>query len=833
MSSNWLNGMAQDIRYAARGLRLKPGFTLAVMATLGLGIGANATMFGIVDRLLFRPPTYLHSPELVHRLYMGRVYQGKEIFTSSFQYPRYKDVERWAPAFDAALAYSAPTEAVGVGAATKQLTIGSASASLWKFFDVKPVIGRFFTAAEDVPPAGTLVAVLSYNYWQSEYAGRNDVLGKLIDIGPGKYTIIGVAPRGFAGMSSVTPAAFVPITAEQGMNGFTSPGGAKTGKNYSNTYNMSWLELYARRRPGVSMQAATRDLDLAFHRSYLAQLEQQPQTTPIAIAKPHGVVAPIPYERGPNQSSSSKVALWLLGVAGIVLLIACANVANLLLARAIQRRREVAVRIALGVSRTRLLRQLFTESLMLAVLGAVAGLLFAQWGGGILRAALLPSVEWTHPIADGRVLLFSSIVALGAGLLAGLAPAFQSGRADITSSLKLGPREGGSRHSRVRSALLVTQAAFSVVLLVGAGLFVRSLRNVQHLDLGYDAQHLVWVSPELRTTKLDSAQTVALHLALLDRARSVPGVAAAARGVSLPFWMTWENSLFVQGIDSVSRLGEFKMQAVSPGYFATTGTPILRGRAITDEDRAGAPRAVVVSQSMAAKLWPGKDPIGQCMRMNADTMPCNYVVGVAHDIKDGSLDDSPALHYYLSDQQYYPNTGGIFVRVRDDATRQAEAVRRAMQQGMPGDAYVTVHPFSEILDGPMRSWKLGAAMFAVFGAVALLLAAMGLYSVVAYSVTQRTHEMGVRIALGADARDLLGLVLREGLSVALLGIGIGALLALGGAHWLAPLLFNESARDPAVFVAVALVLALVAAAASLVPALRASRVDPAEALRAD
>jgi hypothetical protein len=297
--------------------------------------------------------------------------------------------------------------------------------------------------------------------------------------------------------------------------------------------------------------------------------------------------------------------------------------------------------------------------------------------------------------------------------------------------------------------------------------------------------------------------------------------------------MTWEQDLYVKGIDSVSRLGDFKMQSVSPGYFKTVGTPILRGRGITEADRAGAPWAIVVSQSMAAKLWPGKDPIGQCVRMNAETLPCNYVVGVAHDIKDGTLDDTPGLHYYLSDLQHYPNTGGVFVRVRGDAAQQAEAVRRSMQREMPGAGYVTVHPFSEILDGPMRSWKLGAAMFAVFGAVALLLAAMGLYSVVAYSVAQRTHEMGVRIALGANARDLLRLVLREGLSVATLGIVIGALIALAAAHWIAPLLFNESARDPAVFVLVALMLGLVAAAASLVPALRASRVDPSEALRAD
>ena len=830
MTTTWLHGLAQDIRYAARGLRLKPGFTLAVTATLGLGIGANATMFGIVDRLLFRPPTYLISPTLVHRLYLERVYEGKEFFGSSFQYPRYKDVERWSRTLDQTLAYSGQTDAVGVGAATRQLQVATASASLWNFFDVKPVIGRFFTPAEDVPPSGTNVAVLSYSYWQSEYGGRNSALGKPIDIGSNRYTIIGVAPRGFAAMSAETPAAFIPITAAQNGNGMFA---RHDGKNYSNTYNMSWLELYARQKPGFSQQTVTTDVTGAFRRSYQAQLDEQPRMTPMAIAKPRAVVGPVQYERGPNQGSSAKVALWLLGVAGIVLLIACANVANLLLARAIRRRREVAVRLALGISRARLLRQLFTESVMLALLGGAAGLLFAQWGGSVLRAALLPNVEWTHPIADGRVLVFSALVALGAGLVAGLAPAFQSGRADLTAALKAGPREGGSRRSRARSTLLVVQAAFSVLLLVGAGLFVRSLHNVQRLDLGYDADHLMWVSPETRTAKLDSAQMVALLTSLLQRARNTPGVVAAARGVSLPFWMTWENDLHVQGIDSVSRLGEFKMQSVSPGYFAAVGTPILRGRGIIEEDRAGAPWAMVVSQSMAAKLWPGKDPIGKCVRMNADTMPCNYVVGVAHDIKDGTLDDTPSMHYYLSDLQHYPNTGGVFVRVRGNAADQAEAVRRSMQREMPGDGYVTTNPFSKILEMSIRSWKLGAAMFAVFGAVALLLAAMGLYSVVAYSVAQRTHEMGVRIALGADARDLVRLVLREGLSVALLGIAIGAVLALAAAHWIAPLLFNESARDPAVFVLVALLLAAVAAAASLVPALRASRVDPAQALRAD
>ncbi|HVX40326.1 MAG TPA: FtsX-like permease family protein, partial [Gemmatimonadaceae bacterium] len=544
-------------------------------------------------------------------------------------------------------------------------------------------------------------------------------------------------------------------------------------------------------------------------------------------------MGPVLRDRGPNEGKEAKVATWLLGVAAIVLLIACANVANLLLARALKRRREIAVRVALGVSRARLLAQLLTESLLFATLAAAAGLAIAQWGGAAMRRALLDQDSVASSVfVDTRMLIAVGGLALAAGLLSGLAPVFHATREDVAAALKAGAREGTVHRSRLRVGLLVAQAALSVVLLVGAGLFLRSLANAQHVRLGYDADHLLWVDMNARGMTLDSVQQGQIHQALLERAGKLPGVASAARALSVPFWMTYEYRLFVAGIDSVSKLGDFTLQAVTPGFFATTGTRLLRGRPITAEDRAGAPRVMVVDESMAKKLWPTEDPIGKCVRLNADTMPCTTVVGVSEDIRGSDIAKTD-MHYYLSIAQFQPNDGGMFVRTVGPADERAESVRRGLQPLVPGASYVTVTPMSEIIAPEIRSWKMGATMFAIFGLLALVIAAIGLYSVIAYNVAQRTHEMGVRVALGAQARNVVGLVVGEGLAIVIPGVLLGAGLALVASRWLQPLLFQTSAKDPPVMIAVVVTLVVVAAIASWIPALRAARVDPSEALRAD
>jgi predicted permease len=828
--TEWWSALTQDLRYALRGIRLKPAFAIGVVLTLGLGIGANAAMFGIVDRLLFRPPAYLIAPDRTHHVYLGRMVDGKDFVGGNAQHQRLLDFIRESKTMELFGGYSEARRAVGVGDAARELELGAMSASMWKFFDARPVLGRFFTDEEDRYPEVSRVVVLSYGYWQTQYAGARDVIGKTIAIGPGQYTIIGVAPRGFSAVELVTPSMFIPLMASA-VDGF----GAMWAK-YHSTYNVTWLKIYARRKPGVSIEAANADLTEAYRRSHLAQIAVQPRTPSIEITKPHALAGSVLDERGPNRSADAKVAAWLLGVACVVLLIACANVGNLLLARAFKRRREIAVRLALGVSRARLAAQLTVESVLLALLGAAAGLAVAQWGGQIVRATLLPQVEWGNALADGRVLAFTGVCALATGLLAGLAPIFQARRYDVAAELKAGPREGGGQRSRIRTALLVLQAALSVVLLVGAGLFVRSLQRIQMLHLGYDADRIVWVEPHLRGVKLDSAQRAALNQSLIDRALTDPAVENASVVLSVPFSSTYNDDVFVPGIDTakINRLGEIVYQSGSPSYFATMGTRILSGRAFGPEDRQGAALVAIVNRGFAKALWPGESALGKCVKISADTTPCRTIVGIAEDIKFGGFRGSElSLMLYLPIAQVEGNQGTLFIRMRGSADARSESIRRELQTVMPGASYLTARPLGNVLGRETRSWRLGATMFAVFGALALTLAAIGLYSVIAYSVTQRTHEMGVRIALGAQAREVIAMIVRDGLRVVAVGVVIGAAIAIGGGHWLAPLLFEVSPRDPLVYAGVAVTLVAVAIAAGWIPALRASRVDPATALRAD
>jgi putative ABC transport system permease protein len=825
--AEWWRAIAQDLRYAARGLRLRPGFTAAIVLTLGLGIGANATMFGIVDRLLLRPPAYLAHAGRVHRVWFLRTFEGKEFPTSNTGYRRYLDLRATTTSFDVVAAALDPSLAVGTGENAGEEHVLGATASYWRLFDMRPVIGRFFAADEDREPTGTPVAVLGYDFWQARFGGRRDVLDSTLRVGERDYAVIGVAPRGFMGTTMGNVAAILPITAAVAETG--------TPPDRLRKYTWQWPEVFVRRRAGVSVAAATADLTLAYQRSYAQQVLEVPNTAPSETVRPHAVAASVLRDGGPGASAEAKVALWLVGVAAIVLIIACANVGNLLLARAFGRRREIAVRLALGVSRGRLLAQLLVESVLLAGLGGAAGLAIAQWGGGILRGALIPEVDWTSTLGDPRVLAFGAAAALAAGLLAGLAPALHAGRSDVAAALKAAVREGTYHRSRTRTALLVVQGALSVVLLTGAGLFLKSFHNARATRLGYDPGRLLWVDPVMRSVRLEEGPASALRDRLAATALALPGVEASARALSVPFWQSWGYNIVVPGLDTAYTNhiggGDILLQGASPGYFATMGTRLLRGRGISPADRDGAAPVVVVSRSLAAALWKGADPLGRCIKIGADTAPCRAVVGVAEDIVRRDFRDDPGLTYYLPIAQFRPGLGGVFVRTRGRAEGDAEPVRRALQREMPGDAYVNVKPLGEIVAPAMRQWDLGATMFTIFGALALVVAAVGLYSVIAYGVAQRTHELGVRVALGAERGDLLRLVLTEGLRLAGLALAIGLAVALVAGRFATPLLLGTSPRDPAILAAVAGVLLLMSVAASAVPALRAARVDPNLALR--
>jgi len=811
--------LVQDVGYAFRGFRRQPGFALMVILTLGLGIGANATMFGVVDRLLMRPPAFLKNPDLAGRVYIRRPQQdGAERIENNISYLRYKELAA-ARSFEAAAAFFDDQEhVVGAGESARQMDVSLVSASFWPMFEIAPALGRFFGEEEDRTPGGSPVVVLGYGFWQSEYAGDPAVIGKQLLVGPRAYTVIGVAPDGFNGMSTRRVVAYIPITA-----------GAhdEFGDRYFTAHNISWLEMLARRKPGVSREAADADATLVFQQSLTTQGNR-----PEMIARSRAELTSALYQRGPNRGDEARVAVWLAGVAAIVLLIACANVANLLLGRSLRRRREIAVRIALGAGRRRLLRQLLTESSLLALLGGAAGLLIARFGGGVLQRALLPAVDWTTvPLLDSRMLLFAAAMVVITGLLTGLLPAWHAGRTDLTVSLKAGGREGSRSRARVQTGLLVAQAAMSVMLLVGAGLFLRSLRNVHSIDLGYDPFRLIVVQPIMRGERLTPPERGALTQRLLDRARGTPGVEEATVTFGVPFWRSRTPHLFVPGRDSLNHLGSFYANTVADDYFETTGTEILRGRPLLLSDRSAPSRVAVVSEMLAKKVWPGADPIGQCVKINADTMPCNEIVGIAKDVRWGSLGDDDRMQIYQPLSQ--EGSGWLFIRTAGDPARLTEPLRRELQRVMPGAAYVNVRGVSSTLDFVLRPWRLGATMFTLFGGLALVVAAVGLYGVIAYSVTQRTHEMGVRAALGAKRGDLLRLVVGEGIRITVLGIVLGAAASLALGRFLASLLFGVSASDPGTFVLVALVLLGVAGIASVIPAWRAARADPTSALRAD
>ena len=818
-----LEALLQDATYTLRDLRRNPIFTLGVTLTLALGIGANAAMFSLVDRLLFRAPALMVDPGSIHQVYQYRTSDGVEGERSGI-YARYADLTRWTTSFSRTSAFRLKPLAVGVGDETRVRNVAIVSAGFFSLFDAPPVTGRYYTAAEDSPPNPAPVAVLSQSLWESQYGSRRDIVGSAVQIDAVTYTIIGVAPKGLVGLWPYSPpAAFIPVTTYAASDG--PPEWATT---YSTAIGIGML---VKRKPGVSVAQAQADLTNALRRSF--QVDRDPKA--LAKLRPRAVVASVLDERGPERSTLSQAATWLTGVTLIVLLIACANVANLLLARTIRRRREIALRIALGVSRRRLFGQLLTEGIILALLGGVAGVAVAIWGSRALSAMFLPGTEPVSLLNDGRTLAFSGLIALGVGLLTGLAPMTQLRQFSLTADLKSGPREGTSQRRSLRTALLVLQSALSVALLVGAGLFVRSLDHVRDIRLGFNPDSVALVELNMRNVRLDSVTAVALRLRLLDAATRIPGVSHASLQEAVPFAGMSSYPLFVAGIDSVKKFGRFDFNTVSTDYFATMGTRIIRGRGFQDSDRDGNQLVLVVGESMARVLWPARDAIGQCVRVGLKPdVPCRYVVGIAEDIHSQSLEaESKLFYYYMPALQWKPQYTGLFVRARGDVQALAEPVRRELQRDMPGASFVTVRPLIDIVDNKMRVWIMGASVFSAFGLLALVLAAVGLYSVVAYNVTQRKHELGVRLALGAGRAAIVRLVVGESVRFALTGILIGAIVAVSSGRWIEPLLFQQSPRDPSIFAVVAVALIGVAILASWIPALRAASVDPKTAIQSE
>ncbi len=823
----WLDHLQQDVRYALRGLRRSPGFATAVVLTLGLGLGANAAMFNVIDQLMFRPFAYLRDPAHVHRVYLRLPGRERLLANESFPYARYLDLQRWTTSLSQYAAFFPTVVAVGSGTSSRERPVAAVSASYFDFFDARPVRGRFFTAAEDTTPSGAAVAVLSHAFWMSDLGGR-DVLGQTIQIDNIVCTIIGVAPPGFSGVAEGNPAvAYLPITT------FGSHQGGRSSVAYWQRYVWDWTEMMVRRKPGVSVEQANADLTQAYIRSRAAARAIHSFMPRTETERPVAVAGALKTAAGPYPGLEARTLVWVAGVAAVVLLIACANVANLLLARALRRRREVALRLALGVSQRRLAAQSLTESLVLSLAGCAVGIAIAHWGGVVLRRLFLPASGAASVASDWRTLGVAVAAALFAALCTGFAPLLLARGADITTTLKAGVREGTNQRSRLRASLLVVQVVLSVVLLVGAGLFVRSLDNLRDLRLGYDVDPVLLVRWDRRGEVMDPAQRAQVRARVLEAAQRIPGVARAAWSSNVPLQGTSTMGLFVPGIDSVAGLGRFTYQTAGVDYFSAMGTRILRGRGFTSEDRPGGSTVAVVSTSMARVLWPTQDALGQCLHLDAASAPCTRVVGVAEDAVHDALKDQP-LRYYLPIDQF-PNEGGslLVLRLERDPAAMAEEVRRALQPVMPGQQYVTTQLMSDLLGAQRRSWRVGATMFVALGVLALVVASVGVYGVVSYDVGQRMHELGVRIALGAQQSDVVRLVVARGVRLAIGGVAIGSALAVAAARWIEPLLFRESATDPAVFAFVGVVLVVIAVVACSVPAAKAVRADPNTVLRAD
>lgn len=825
-----LDALTRDVRYAVRGLRRSPGFTTTVVVTLALGIGATATMYHVVDQLLYRPLAYLRDPGSVHRVYWQWEDRTISRTTRTTSYRRYLDFTAATASFSHYAAFSERDVAVGDGEWARERRIAAVSAAYFDFFAARPVLGRFFTAAEDVTPRGAEVVVLSHEFWQTEFGGQH-ILGQWLQVGDVRLRVIGVAPKRFAGVNDAAPPVlWMPITTFAGSVPATSDA-----RTYFTTYSWGWVNVLVRRRPEVAVAQANADASQAFIESWRSEGIAEPALRPVESANPRAVVGAVRPGAGPNPALEERTARWVSIVAVLVLLIAWANVANLVLARALRRQRETAVRLALGVSRRRLVLQSVLECTVLALGGGAAAGLVAQWGGAVIRQTLVRSAVATSVLTDWRSLGVTFAIALGSGLLAGMVPAFLASRTgDLAGSLRAGMRTGPREGARIRATLLVVQASLSVTLLVGAAVFVRSLQAVKALPMGYDAERVVLMNRVIRGIPLDDSTQIPLRTALLAAAASHPDVESAAWVSSAPFVSTSSTSLWVQGVDSVGRLGVFTLQATTPGYFRTMGTRIVRGRAFAAEDRLGAPEVLVVSESMARVLWPGGDAIGKCVIVWRADQPCRTVIGIAEDMVQNDLAAGTRYHFYLPIDQYTRTWGnGMLLKLRGDAVVQGERVRAALQRLMPGSSYLTVRPLQAIVSDAQASWRIGATMFVAFGALALVVAAVGLYGVVAYNVAQRTSELGVRVALGAQRSDVLRLVVGEGVRFTAAGVGFGLVAAALAAPWIQPLLFRQSARDPVVFGAVGALMLVVALASSAVPALRASRTDPAGVLRAE
>lgn len=828
-SMRWRERMEEwgtDLAYAMRGLRREPAFAAFIVVTLALGVGMNAAMFGIADRLLVRGPAHVVAPADVHRLYVTSSdvdHPGRSWTSSSLGYVAYKLLREAGRSVAAVAAYKIEVDGVVMdrGDDAQRINLGQSTAGFFPLLGVKPALGRFYTEADDDPNTPQHVAVIDHGLWQRRFGGRSDVIGAELRLGDVPYTVIGVAPRGFTGPELRRVDVWIPISLMS----------RRVTDDWQTTWNAQWLRVISRSAPGITDLAAGDDATRLLGN---AARTANPDLGALTFSW-----RPIGFARSGIEAPETRISRWLVAVALIVLLTACFNVANLLVARVTRREREMAVRAALGSGAWRLTRMLLAEGIILSVLAGMVALIVAAWAGGLVRQVLLPDVLWTTPTIEPRVLAMTAIIVGTVALFTGLLPAWHSSRPDLTGSMQGDGRGGGASLRRLRGVLTVGQGAMSVVLLIGAGLFVRSLVRVQQEDLGIETSRVLVASARFVPLPADTAaarvedeRRDALYARALERVRDVPGVERASLAVGTPFGSSFGVDLRVAGWDSLP--GGAYVSAVTPGYFEGVGTRRLRGRTFEPSDRAGSEPVAVVNETMARTLWPGREPLGECLFIGRESPPCARIVGIVADARQNAINEVPSMHYYIPFGQERGFGGTqLIVRPAGDPTALIPALRTALMAVDASLLYVDIEVMDRFLEEELRPWRLGASLFVLMGLLALVVASVGLYSVMSYFVAQRTREIGLRLALGSPAWRLVRLVVGGSVGLAVVGILLGSVIALGGTRYLDTLLYKTSPRDPLVFVVSAGVLLTMSVLAALVPAWRARGVDPMVALRAE
>ncbi len=804
----------QDVRYGLRILRRSPGTAAAAALSLALGIGANSAIYSWVRGVLIEPLSGVSQQEDIV-VVANRSRSGA---WRTLSYPDYVDLRDTCKTLDGLVVDSIVTVSLGATGEARHAERVYGSLVSGNYFDVLRTgmsLGRGFTRAEDEAPGRAPVVVLGHALWQRRFAGDPTIVGQTIPINGKPYAVVGVAPSDFYGVwSGLALDLWIPVM----MQADVMPG------DLIRARGIHWLQGLGRLAPGATVEQASAEVKAAAER--LAQAWPASSEGQTAAA--------LPMWRSPfgAQLFLTPVLLTLSGVVSLVLLLACANVANLLLARALGRRREMAIRLAVGASRRRLVRQMLVESVMLAGLGGLGGILIATAAGPLLATFNPPTDLMLRPgiSVDAGVVAFTALLSLLTGIVFGLAPAFQSARAEVTVALRDESAAGSRHRSRLRDALVVAQVALSAVLLVGAGLFLRSLVAAERVDPGFNPRDLVLAGYNLFPNGYAPETGVAFHERLVRQLQSEPGVRAAGVAVRLPLGFEGISSMTVS-IDGYSRRADedlaIQYNVVSPGYLAAMQIPIVAGRDFTFDDRADTTRVMIVNRTMAERYWKG-DPLGRTVRI-AET--AYQIVGVVPTGKYQTIAEDPRPFFYVPLRQMYRSNAIIHVRTSESAGAALQRIRgvvSALDPNLP--IFATRTGEQQMAYGTFAN-RIAASFLGLFGALALLLAGVGLYGVMAFGVAQRTREIGIRMALGARPSDILRSITSHGLRVAFVGLVIGGAGALASLPLASRLLVGVGPRDAATYAGVAVVLTLVALLASGIPGLRAARLNPVEALR--